>query len=69
MFSISVWQVVEAEFEVYVFTILGIHFSNDDKNVVFRDATNKGGYLIIEIDEVSFFINIGRSVAGDMAHW
>ena len=28
---------------VYIFTNLGIHASIDDANVVFRDATNKGG--------------------------
>ena len=43
MFSISVWRVVLAEFVVYAFTSLGIYVSTDDENVVFRNATNKGG--------------------------
>ena len=28
---------------VYIFTSLVIHVSANDENVVFRDATNKGG--------------------------
>ena len=28
---------------VYIFTNFGIHVSTNDKNVVFWDATNKGG--------------------------
>ena len=43
MLSISVWRVVYAEFVVYVFPNLGIRVSADDKNIVFRDATNKRG--------------------------
>ena len=43
MFHISVWGVVLTESLVYVFTNSGIHVSTDDKNIVFRDATNKGG--------------------------
>ena len=42
MFPISVWQVVLAEFVVYVFINLGIHVSTNDENIVFEDATNKG---------------------------
>ena len=41
--SISVWRVVLAEFVVSVFPNLGIHVSANDKNVDFRDATNKWG--------------------------
>ena len=47
---------------VYVFTNLGIRVSTNDENAVFRDTTKKGGQLIIEGDEVSFFANIGRAV-------
>ena len=43
MFLVSVWRVVLAEFVVYIFTNLGIHVSINDENVVFRDATNRGG--------------------------
>ena len=37
MFTIPVWQVMEAEFVVYVFTYLGIHASTDDENVFVAD--------------------------------
>ena len=43
MFPISVLRVVLAEFVIYVLTILGMHVSTDDKNVVFRDAMKKVG--------------------------
>ena len=32
---------------------------------MFRDAANKRGQLVIEGDEVNFFTNIGRAVAGN----
>ena len=35
------------------------------RTLCFGDATNKEGYLIIEGDEVSFFIIIGTAVAWD----
>ena len=50
---------------VYVFTNLGIHVSTDDEGFVLRDAVHKGGYLVIEIDEVRFFTNIDRAVAAE----
>ena len=43
MFPISAWQVVWAEFVVYVFTNLGIHVFTNDENFVFRDVTKKEG--------------------------
>ena len=43
MFPISIWWIVLAEFVSYVFTYLGIHFSIDDENAVFRNAKNKAG--------------------------
>ena len=50
---------------VSVFANLDIHVSTNDENVVFRDAANKRGKLIIEGDEFSFFTYISRAVAGD----
>ena len=33
--------------------------------LVFRDATNKWGQLVVDGDEVRFYTNIGRAVTGD----
>ena len=65
MFSISIRRVVLAVFVVSVFPYLGIHVSANDENVVFRDAMNKRGELIVEGDDFSFLTNLGRAVAGD----
>ena len=50
---------------VCVFPNLGIHVSANNEDVVFRDATNKRAWLVIEGDEFSFFTNISWAVAGD----
>ena len=50
---------------VYVLTNSGINVFTDDKNVVFWDATNKGGQLVIKDDEVSLITNISMAVAVD----
>ena len=44
---------------------MDIHVSANDENVVFRDAMNNSGELIVEGDKFSFFTNIGRAVTGD----
>ena len=46
---------------IYVFTYLGIHSSTDGENVVLRDATNKGGLLVIG-NAVCFFTIMGSAV-------
>ena len=65
MFPICLGRVVSAEFLVYVFTNLDIHVFTDDENDLFRDATYKGIYLVIESDVDSFFTNICRVVTRD----
>ena len=65
MLSISVRRVVLAVCVVSVSPYLGNHVSADDENVVFRDAMNKRGELIVEGDDLSFFTNLGRAVTGD----
>ena len=56
-------SVVLAEFVVYIFTYLSILVSTDDENIVFWNATGKGGSLVTEGDEDCFFTNIGKAVA------
>ena len=48
-----------------LFTFLPFMLPPMTRTLNFGDATNKGGELIIEGDEVSFFTNIGRAIAGD----
>ena len=50
---------------VYVLTSLGFHVFIDDENVVFQDALNKRGLLVINGEVASFFADIGWAVAGD----